>query len=121
MFRPQRLSTLSRRVKGYLIPPKDVGSCLGLGISSSGSEPHASRLDKTSLYPFVCGRHHYSGSASGIGAWHGTTILCVRKEGKVVMIGDGQVSQGNQVRLKWEVRWGSIYVCLDVPMIGIGV
>mmetsp|Transcript_42638 Transcript_42638/g.54807 ORF Transcript_42638/g.54807 Transcript_42638/m.54807 type:complete len:226 (+) Transcript_42638:29-706(+) len=26
--------------------------------------------------------------------WHGTTILCVRKEGKVVLIGDGQVSQG---------------------------
>lgn len=29
--------------------------------------------------------------------WHGTTILCVRKNGKVCMMGDGQVSQGNMV------------------------
>lgn len=29
--------------------------------------------------------------------WHGTTILSVRKGGKVVVIGDGQVSQGNTV------------------------
>ncbi|SOB86631.1 HslV component of HslUV peptidase. Threonine peptidase. MEROPS family T01B [Sphingomonas guangdongensis] len=29
--------------------------------------------------------------------WHGTTILSVRKNGKVVVIGDGQVSQGNTV------------------------
>jgi ATP-dependent HslUV protease, peptidase subunit HslV len=27
-------------------------------------------------------------------AWHGTTILCVRKAGKVVLAGDGQVSAG---------------------------
>jgi ATP-dependent HslUV protease, peptidase subunit HslV len=27
-------------------------------------------------------------------AWHGTTILCVRKGGKVVLAGDGQVSSG---------------------------
>ena len=26
--------------------------------------------------------------------WHGTTILCVRKDGKVVVAGDGQVSAG---------------------------
>jgi ATP-dependent HslUV protease subunit HslV len=26
--------------------------------------------------------------------WHGTTILSVRKGGKVVVIGDGQVSMG---------------------------
>ena len=29
--------------------------------------------------------------------WHGTTILNVRKDGDVVMIGDGQVSLGNTV------------------------
>jgi ATP-dependent protease HslVU (ClpYQ) peptidase subunit len=28
---------------------------------------------------------------------HGTTILCVRKGSKVVMMGDGQVSQGSTV------------------------
>jgi ATP-dependent HslUV protease subunit HslV len=29
--------------------------------------------------------------------WHGTTILCVRKGGKVVIAGDGQVSMGNTI------------------------
>lgn len=29
--------------------------------------------------------------------WHGTTILCVRKDGKVVMGGDGQVTMGSTV------------------------
>src|SRR5271170_1209009 len=29
--------------------------------------------------------------------WHGTTILCVRKGGKVVVAGDGQVSMGNTI------------------------
>ena len=30
-------------------------------------------------------------------AWHGTTILSVRKGGKVIIAGDGQVSMGNTV------------------------
>ena len=29
--------------------------------------------------------------------WHGTTILCVRKDGKTVIAGDGQVSLGQTV------------------------
>ena len=29
--------------------------------------------------------------------WHGTTILCVRKDGRVVIAGDGQVSMGQTV------------------------
>jgi ATP-dependent HslUV protease, peptidase subunit HslV len=29
--------------------------------------------------------------------WHGTTILCVRKDGKVVIAGDGQVSMGQTI------------------------
>ncbi len=29
--------------------------------------------------------------------WHGTTILCVRRDNKVAMAGDGQVSLGNTV------------------------
>ena len=29
--------------------------------------------------------------------WHGTTILCIRRNGKVAMAGDGQVSLGNTV------------------------
>ena len=30
-------------------------------------------------------------------AWHGTTIICVRKGNKVVIAGDGQVSMGNTI------------------------
>jgi ATP-dependent HslUV protease subunit HslV len=29
--------------------------------------------------------------------WHGTTILCVRRDGHVVMAGDGQVSMGQTI------------------------
>jgi ATP-dependent HslUV protease subunit HslV len=36
-------------------------------------------------------------------AWHGTTILCVRKNGKVVLAGDGQVSAGQTI-LKGNAR-----------------
>lgn len=34
---------------------------------------------------------------SGAVNWHGTTIICVRKDGKVAMAGDGQVSAGPTV------------------------
>jgi ATP-dependent HslUV protease subunit HslV len=34
---------------------------------------------------------------SGLPKWHGTTILSVRKNGKVIVAGDGQVSMGNTV------------------------
>ena len=36
-------------------------------------------------------------SRDPIPQWHGTTILCVRKDGKVVVAGDGQVTLGNTV------------------------
>ncbi len=36
-------------------------------------------------------------------SWHGTTILCVRKNGKVVLAGDGQVSAGPTI-LKGNAR-----------------
>jgi ATP-dependent HslUV protease, peptidase subunit HslV len=36
-------------------------------------------------------------------SWHGTTILCVRKGGKVVIAGDGQVSAGPTI-LKGNAR-----------------
>ena len=36
-------------------------------------------------------------SAARAGAWHGTTILSVRKDGQVVIAGDGQVSLQNTI------------------------
>jgi len=38
-----------------------------------------------------------SPSSSDSAVWHGTTILCVRKDGRVVIAGDGQVSMGQTV------------------------
>jgi ATP-dependent HslUV protease subunit HslV len=37
------------------------------------------------------------GNANGSGPMHGTTVLCVRKDGKVVLIADGQVTMGDHV------------------------
>ena len=42
-------------------------------------------------------RHSVNDVASSQNAWHGTTILTVRKGGKVVIAGDGQVSLGTTV------------------------
>ncbi|MEM9358497.1 MAG: ATP-dependent protease subunit HslV [Pseudomonadota bacterium] len=39
----------------------------------------------------------HQGHGSSGGAWHATTILTVRKAGKVVIAGDGQVSLGQTV------------------------
>ncbi|MGE5952160.1 MAG: HslU--HslV peptidase proteolytic subunit, partial [Qipengyuania vulgaris] len=33
----------------------------------------------------------------GLTQWHGTTIIGVRKAGRIVVAGDGQVSMGNTV------------------------
>ena len=41
--------------------------------------------------------HPAPASSAGAPVWHGTTILSVRKNGQVVVAGDGQVSFGNTV------------------------
>ncbi len=45
------------------------------------------------------GALYNAGMSSGAksGEMHGTTVLCVRKEGKVVLIADGQVTMGDHV------------------------
>ncbi|BAE53340.1 ATP-dependent protease subunit HslV [Paramagnetospirillum magneticum] len=54
-------------------------------------------------------------SESSLPSWHGTTILCLRKDGRVVIAGDGQVSLGATVikgnaRKVRKVGGGSILV-----------
>jgi ATP-dependent HslUV protease subunit HslV len=39
----------------------------------------------------------HSGVSHGLVQWHGTTIIGVKKNGKTVIAGDGQVSMGNTV------------------------
>lgn len=58
----------------------------------------SSSLGASGLSTSAQGANGYSAPYSGPrGEYHATTILCVRKEGMVVMIGDGQVSMGNMV------------------------
>lgn len=47
------------------------------------------------LLPSLQSRNTNTVSHFNPNVWYGTTILCVRKNGKVCMIGDGQVSMGN--------------------------
>jgi ATP-dependent HslUV protease subunit HslV len=48
--------------------------------------------------PFTGDRaFHSSPQRNSLPTYHGTTILCVRKNGKVCMMGDGMVSMGNMV------------------------
>lgn len=53
----------------------------GGAIAARASSPHMRRMSNDSNMP----------------VWHGTTILSVRRGGKVVVAGDGQVSMGNTV------------------------
>ena len=41
--------------------------------------------------------NEYSFQGAAVPSWHGTTIVTVRKGGKVVIAGDGQVSLGDTV------------------------
>ena len=36
--------------------------------------------------------------------WRGTTIVCVRKDGKIAIAGDGQVTGGNSYVVKGNAR-----------------
>ena len=42
-------------------------------------------------------QHNSSSAAADPIGWHGTTILCVRRDGHVTMAGDGQVSMGQTI------------------------
>lgn len=41
--------------------------------------------------------HYHSTPSASSPDWHGTTIVCVRKNGRVCMMGDGMVSMGNVI------------------------
>ena len=53
------------------------------------------RLNPSPVLPIW--RTMSTSSSSGTPQWHGTTILSVRKNGRVVVAGDGQVSMGQTV------------------------
>lgn len=59
----------------------------------------AATASSASSFPFdTAGRsYHSSVQTNALPTYHGTTILCVRKNGKVCMMGDGMVSMGNMI------------------------
>jgi len=58
----------------------------------------ASTSASSAGFPFDAGRgYHSSVPKNSLPTYHGTTILCVRKNGKVCMMGDGMVSMGNMI------------------------
>lgn len=76
------LRSLSRgAVQRSTVP--SVANAAVSGISSSSSSFHSSSTTNQ--------------ASGGVPQLHGTTILCVRKNGKVCMIGDGMVSMGNMI------------------------
>ncbi len=63
-----------------------------MGAGASKKHPPLSPAPRCPIYPpdMTSTQHDPLG-------WHGTTILCVRKDGRVAMAGDGQVSIGQTV------------------------
>jgi len=84
---PAPMSTLLRRTVARCAA--DSNAFRGNGREIFGRHALGSRTSFSAYR--TCADSH------GMGIWHGTTILSVRKEGKVVMIGDGQVSLGSTV------------------------
>jgi len=70
-------------------------------MSHSPDRPHGERSLAVHLRPRVHAAHPHGESADGDrshgGRIHGTTILAVRRQGKVAIGGDGQVTLGNSV------------------------
>lgn len=54
-------------------------------------------VQSTSKFLKSSNSSHIQARAFSEHSWHGTTIICVRKDGKVAMGGDGQVSMGSTV------------------------
>mmetsp|Transcript_22433 Transcript_22433/g.50088 ORF Transcript_22433/g.50088 Transcript_22433/m.50088 type:complete len:255 (+) Transcript_22433:101-865(+) len=66
--------------------------------SKWASKSSASAVPATSVgFDAASRSYHSSTPPNSLPTYHGTTILCVRKNGKVCMMGDGMVSMGNMV------------------------
>nr|PNR40855.1 hypothetical protein PHYPA_018258 [Physcomitrium patens] len=91
LLRPARLLSLAKYAKGRVLQEFD-GSCRSSSIHYS---------DFVSILPALNQslRHMHTENRGMLG----TTVLCVRKDNKVIIIGDGQVTLGNEI-IKPNVR-----------------
>jgi ATP-dependent protease HslVU, peptidase subunit len=98
----QQLQGLSSRLS-RTFAPYSCNNPLRPPSSASTSSNHShSTPQKQNAYYYYSSTSSLSSSSSSHNqhhapTWHGTTILCVRKDGQVCMMGDGQVSMGNMV------------------------
>ena len=65
--------------------PKTIASSTSVAAGTSSSDTHH-------LY-----RSYHTTKSVSSPDWHGTTIVCVRKNGRVCMMGDGMVSMGSVI------------------------
>src|SRR3546814_15463993 len=93
-----RISDWSSDVCSSDLPERSGRGMAGRGRSRSiGNTRHVrpSVLQSPAQHPIWRGMS--ANERSGLPVWHGTTILSVRKNGQVVVAGDGQVSMGHTV------------------------
>lgn len=90
-FLRQLKHTTSRHIPGGTPLTSSLAS-----LCPSGTVPSSSKSD-SNYSPQASFFHSTAQRSDSLPSWHGTTILCVRKNGQVCMIGDGQVSMGNMV------------------------
>jgi len=57
----------------------------------------SSSADAVSSAPITHHRTYHTTQSASSPDWHGTTIVCVRKNGRVCMMGDGMVSMGSVI------------------------
>lgn len=69
------------------------------GHRARPAEPVPPGIDLGAAPGHICGAmtHPTASSSDGQASLHGTTILSIRKDGKVVIAGDGQVTFGNTI------------------------
>jgi len=66
--------------------------------SKWAKKPATAATGPSATFSLDVGRgYHCSGQSNALPTYHGTTILCVRKNGKVCMMGDGMVSMGSMI------------------------
>ena len=75
--------------------PQPLVGSKGEALAGFGAEPRGFHpCPNVQATPSSAVMHNNSLAAADPIGWHGTTILCVRRDGHVTMAGDGQVSLG---------------------------
>ncbi len=100
----KRIDNLCGSLKPFSTSQKLLDRSFGLPFAKCAAKSHR-QIDSLVFSRSLSG---YWPTANGENNFHGTTILSVRKGNKVVIIGDGQVSQGGTIVKDTAVKVGSL-------------